>query len=107
MIHVRISEELKGILEREARESGRSLNAEVVHRIESSLNPLLAEPGKAEIDINKALILAKAILAEDERRRLGYDENEAQMIALWRDLSPRNKELLLSLFTSSLLSPDS
>lgn len=106
MIHLRVSEELKDSLEREAKANGRSLNSEVVTRIESSFNPSLVEPGKTEIDINKALVLAQAILSEDERRRSGYDENEAHMINFWRNLSPRNQKLLLSLFTSKLLTDE-
>ncbi|WP_181418198.1 Arc family DNA-binding protein [Komagataeibacter oboediens] len=39
MIHVRVPDELKATLEKSAKANGRSMNAEIVYRLEESVNP--------------------------------------------------------------------
>ncbi|MBS1065914.1 Arc family DNA-binding protein [Gluconobacter kondonii] len=48
MLHVRVSDDLKSRLERAAKESGRSMNAEIVQRLEASLQS--AEPWLSDKD---------------------------------------------------------
>lgn len=97
MIHLRVSEELKDSLEREAKANGRSLNSEVVTRIESSFNISLLEPGKKEIDINKAHDLARAILAKMDEKNSPISDDELALIKFWRSLSIEKKQAVTEL----------
>ena len=83
---VRMPEELKGALAREAKIHGRSLNSEIVHRLKASLGE--AEPA------------GHAYTLQQDRRQ-GYDDSitdaERRLLVVFRALEPEKQLALLSL----------
>ena len=84
--HVRMPEDVKQRLEKEAQINGRSLNAEVVDRLKRSLSKQLASSHRAS-----------------ESDATGYQapalsDADRQLLAIFRKLSPEKQLALISLF---------
>ena len=83
---VRMPEELKGALAREAKIHGRSLNSEIVHRLRASLGE--GESGGGSYTLR-------------EDRKTGYDDSitdaERRLLVVFRSLEPEKQLALLAL----------
>lgn len=97
MIHVRVPDDLKESLEREAKANGRSLNAEVLRRIDNTFSQSEENIDKNSIEINKALVLARAFLAKEEGVEKTLNEEELSVIRFWRSINRQRKDALKEL----------
>lgn len=86
-IHVRMPDELKQALEKEAKINGRSLNSEVVNRLEKSLDKLALMAGH-RINEPTGSEYQSPVLTDAER----------QLLRIFQGMVPEKQLALISLF---------
>lgn len=84
---LRMPPDLKNAMEKEAQINGRSMNAEIVNRLRSSLDQTKARPSNS---YQAAEVPPAAYVVNDDTERA--------MLAVFRRMSPEKQLALLSLF---------
>lgn len=89
--------DLKRRAEESAEQNHRSLNAEIVQRVEDSFKPALTSDNQAVIDFTTAHELARAFLAKIDEKKAPLSDDELALVRFWRSLSEEKKRAVIDL----------
>ena len=89
--------DLKKRAEEAAEQNHRSLNAEIVQRVEDSFKHAPIGNNQAVIDIMTAHDIARAILATIDEKKAPISDDELALVRFWRSLSEEKKRAVVDL----------
>lgn len=97
--------ELKMRTEEAAEQNHRSLNAEIVQRLSDSFDPTSMAGKLDNAERGLAELLAKAILAQEERDKRTQKKitkEEAAWLNLWRDMDETQRQMALAMLSAAI-----
>lgn len=89
--------DLKRRAEEAAEQNHRSLNAEIVQRVEDSFKRPPMSDNQSAIDISTAHDIARAFLAKIDGKRAPLSDDELALVRFWRTLSEEKKRAVIDL----------